>query len=118
MVSNPSTPVKYDRAASTSRHGSTGTATRMTIPSQYHPAELLRRVIMRWTLGVYFGQSDRGLGGLHQVGRFAWVPVVRGVADRVHPVPPHRLAEMGEDRRLRWLLLALFGRTPSCRLVR
>src|SRR5919206_3082250 len=35
MVSNPSTSVKYDRAACTSRHGSTGTATRMTIPSPY-----------------------------------------------------------------------------------
>jgi len=27
--------VKYDRAACTSRHGSTGTATRMNIPSPY-----------------------------------------------------------------------------------
>jgi hypothetical protein len=44
MVSNPSTSVKYDRAASTSRHGSTGIATRITIPSPFHhltdPAEL------------------------------------------------------------------------------
>jgi hypothetical protein len=28
--------VKYDRAASTSRHGSTGIATRITIPSPYY----------------------------------------------------------------------------------
>ncbi|VVJ17939.1 Uncharacterised protein [Amycolatopsis camponoti] len=34
-MSNPSASVKYDRADCTSRHGSTGIATRMTIPSPY-----------------------------------------------------------------------------------
>jgi hypothetical protein len=41
MVSNPSTSVKYDRAASTSRHGSTGIATRITIPSPYYAENLV-----------------------------------------------------------------------------
>jgi hypothetical protein len=78
MVSNPSTSVKYDRAASTSRHGSTGIATRITIPSPYYAEKVLGlqptvMVIVTGSAGARTSTCSRigpehiELGDFHQV---------------------------------------------------